>query len=538
MKFDPLKQPYHSNRFCVTAGKGMVASSSALASQAGLSMLKEGGNAVDAIVAAAAVLSVVEPVSNSLGSDTFSLVWMDGKLHGLNASGYAPSGITAEKVLEKYPSGRMPLHGWAPVTVPGAPAAWAELSARFGRLPFKRVLEPAITYAQEGFPVPPMMGFLLERVTSGYHHLFGDAPEFAEWFRVFTRNGEPYRFGDILKLPDHAKTLRLIADSSAREFYEGEIARQLVRQSERDGGYFTLKDLASYRPLWVEPIHVNYRGYDVWEIPPNGQGIVVLMALNILKNFDFTGKQREDAQVLHLQMEAMKMAFADGMHYVTDPRYMGIDYHDLITAEFGKKRAAQITSAASLPEPMEIPASGTVYLCAADGEGGMVSLIQSCFNDSGSGIVVEGYGVALQDRGADFSLDPSHYNCLMPGKRSYHTIIPGFLTRDGKAVGPFGVMGKYMQPQGQLQVVTNMVDFGMNPQMALDAPRWQWTGGRQFEAEPSFDAQIAEILRSYGHEISTADPVSFGRGQVIIRQENGVLVGACESRTDSSIACY
>ena len=227
MHFDPMKQPYHSNRFCLTAGRGMVASSSALASQAGLSMLKEGGNAVDAIVAAAAVLAVVEPVSNSLGSDAFSLVWMDGKLHGLNASGYAPSRITAEKVLEKYPSGQMPLHGWAPVTVPGVPAAWAELNARFGRLPFKRVLEPAITYAQEGFPVPPMMGFLLERVTAGYHRVFGGAPEFAEWFRVFTKDGEPYRFGEMVRFPDHAKTLRLIAETDGDAYYKGEIAEQL-----------------------------------------------------------------------------------------------------------------------------------------------------------------------------------------------------------------------------------------------------------------------------------------------------------------------
>ena len=536
MIFDPMYQPYHSNRFCVTAGRGMVSTGNNLASAAGLEILKKGGNAVDAAIATAAALTVLEPVSNGLGSDAFALVWINDKLHGLNASGYAPSGISAEKVTERYHSDKMPLHGWASVTVPGAPACWAELNRRFGKLSLKEDLEPAISYAQEGYPVTPMLGFLLEGITRSYKEEFGDAPEFAEWFKTFTKNGESYRFGDIIKLENHAKTLRLIAESGAEEFYKGEIAKRIIQQSRRDGGYFSPEDLAGYEALWVEPICVNYRGYDVWEIPPNGQGIVVLMALNILKHFEF--EKREDEQTLHRQFEAIKMAFADAKHYVTDPRYMGIDYRQLITDEFGRDRAKEITEKAKAPAHVELPGSNTVYLCTADSEGNMVSLIQSNFNDFGSGIVIEDYGIALQDRGADFSLDPSHYNYLMPGKRTYHTIIPGFITKNGKAVGPFGVMGMYMQPQGQLQVATNMIDFHMNPQMALDAPRWQWIKDMQFQVEESFDKELVKKLSAKGHEMSFAPFTGFGRGQVIVRKENGILVGGCDSRTDSNIACY
>ena len=505
MNFDPLLKSSPSGRFCVTARNGMVSASNNMASAAGLSILRKGGNAVDAAIAAAAALTVLEPVSNGLGSDSFAIVWMKDKMYGLNASGYAPSGISAGKVAGKYPGGKMPIHGWTPVTVPGAPAAWAALCRRFGKLSLEEDLEPAISYARDGFPVTPMLSFLLRRITKSYRAEFGNAPEYSEWFRVFTKNGESYEFGDMIRLPDHARSLRLIARSEAEEFYRGEIARQLVRQSTRDGGYFTFRDLAGYEPLWVEPVSVNYRGYDVWEIPPNGQGLVVLMTLNILKNFTFS--RRNDISTLHTQFEAMKMGFADGMHYVTDPRYMGVDYHDLITPQFGRERAAEITELARQPEYKQLSGGGTVYLCTADQEGNMVSYIQSNFNDFGSGIVVEGYGVALQDRGADFSLDPASCNYLQPGKRTYHTIIPGFLTKDGRAVGPFGVMGCYMQPQGQTQVVTNMIDFHMNPQMALDTPRWQWINGMDFQVEDSFDHALADELRKRGHRIEYADPV-------------------------------
>ena len=287
LQFDPMYQPYASNRFCVTARNGMVATGSNLAGAAGLEMLKKGGNAVDAAVATAAALTVVEPTSNGLGSDSFALVWMKDRLYGLNSSGYSPRNISLEAVQAQHPDGRMPRLGWTPVMVPGAVKAWPTLLKRFGKLTLKEVLEPAIRYAEEGWPVSPNIALLWERAAAQYGRLLRGQDAYREWFRVFTKDGEPYRFGEIVRFPDHAKTLRLIAETDGDAYYKGEIAEQLVRQSKRDGGCFCMEDLSFYESTWVDPIHVNYRGYDVWEIPPNGQGIVALMALNILKEFDF-----------------------------------------------------------------------------------------------------------------------------------------------------------------------------------------------------------------------------------------------------------
>ena len=538
MQFDPLFQNYPSNRFCVTAKNGMVATGSNLASAAGLEVLRKGGNAVDAAVATAAALTVVEPTANGIGSDAFAIVYIKDQLYGLNSSGFAPELIDPLKIKAEVEDGKMPKFGWTPVTVPGAPKAWASLVKRFGKLSLAECLEPAIRYAEEGYPLSPMLAKMFNNATKKFTDLFGDKPEYAEWFKTFTKEGKkPYEFGDIIKLPGHARALRLIGETDGDAFYKGEIADQIEAQSIRDGGYIRKSDLEAYDVTWVDPIHVNYHGYDVWEIPPNGQGIVALMALNILKEAKFS--HREDVETFHQQFEAMKMAFADGMHYVTDTRFMEVDYHDLISPEYGKMRFEEISKTAQDPKVNQPPKSGTVYLCTADGEGNMVSFIQSNYMGFGSGIVVEGYGVALQNRGVDFSLDENHYNYLQPRKKTYHTIIPGFLTKDGKAVGPFGVMGGYMQPQGHVQVVSNMIDFHMNPQMALDAPRWQWIAGKKFSVEPSFNKAIVEQLIARGHEIEIAtSPVSFGRGQIIVRLDNGVLVGACESRTDSNIACY
>ena len=538
MKFDPLFQNYPSNRYCVTAKNGMVCTGSNLASAAGLEILKKGGNAVDAAIATAACLTVVEPTANGIGSDAFAIVWMKDQMYGLNSTGYAPKNISAEKVKAAYPNNtKMPTHGWTPVTVPGAPKAWAELSKRFGKLSLLECLEPAIKYASEGYPLSPMLAKMFETSTKKFNQMFEGKKEFDEWFRVFTKDHESYHFGDIIRLPDHAKTLKLIGETYADAFYKGEIAEQIVKQSNRDGGYLSMEDFTEFEAWWVEPIHVNYHGYDVREIPPTGQGIVALMALNILKEFEYTHK--DDPECYHKQFEAIKMAFADGMHYVTDPKAMKVDYHEMIQPEYGRERSKEITDFAQEPNFKELPKSGTVYLCCADGEGNMVSYIQSNYMGFGSGIVAEGYGVSLQNRGADFSLDENHYNYLMPRKKTYHTIIPGFLTKDGKAVGPFGVMGGYMQPQGHVQVVMNMIDFHMNPQMALDAPRWQWLEGKKFIVEPSFNNAIVQQLIARGHEIEIAsNSVSFGRGQIIVRLDNGVLVGGCESRTDSNIACY
>ena len=536
LNFDEFFQPYASNRYCITAANGMVATGSNLASAAGLEILQKGGNAIDAAVATAAALTVVEPTANGLGSDSFALVWVKDHLYGLNSSGYSPSNISLEKVKAKYHD-EMPKFGWTPVMVPGAVKAWPTLVQRFGKLSLKEDLQPAIRYAEHGFPLGPMTAKMWERATRLFHQRFDGKAEYDEWFRVFTKNGESYHFGEIVKLPDHARTLRLIADTNGDAFYMGEIADQLVKQSQRDGGYFCKEDLATYESEWVEPISVKYRGFDVWEIPPNGQGITALMALNILNNFEFY--DNNSADTYHKQIEAMKIAFADAKHYVTDQSEMSVDYHRFLTPEYGKMRAAEIVPTAGLPRYIEPPKSGTVYLCTADGEGNMVSYIQSNYMGFGSGIVVEGYGVSLQNRGADFSLNNEDANVLRPHKKSYHTIIPGFLTENGSAIGPFGVMGGYMQPQGHVQVMMNLLDFHLNPQMALDAPRWQWLHDKAVEFEPSFPNAVVQQLALRGHDVSIAtNGLSFGRGQMIVRLPNGVLIGGTESRTDSNIACY
>ena len=340
-----------------------------------------------------------------------------------------------------------------------------------------------------------------------------------------------------MKLQDHAATLKLIGETNAEAFYRGELASRIDAESKKYGGYLRYEDLAVHKAVWVNPISINYRGYDVCEIPPNGQGITALMALNILKEFNFSG--RDLPETFHRQIEAMKMAFSDSFQYVTDPARMVIDYHSLLKPEYGTRRALEMTDRAKVWTHRVPPRSGTVYLCCADGEGNMVSYIQSNYMGFGSGIVIDGTGIALQNRGADFSLDPRDINCLMPGKRTYHTIIPGFLMKDKKPIGPFGVMGGYMQPQGHVQVVMNMIDFHMDPQQALDAPRWQWIRDGSVTVESGFDEGIAKALRRMGHDVRVdLDTPSFGRGQIILRMENGVLVGGTESRTDSNIACY
>lgn len=529
--------PYASQRTATVARNGMVATSQPLAAQAGLDILKRGGNAIDAAIATAACLTVVEPTSNGIGGDAFALVWTkDKQLHGLNASGPAPKSISIEK-LKDLGHGKMPVTGWIPVTVPGVPAAWAALSERFGRLPLTEVLKPAIEYARNGYPLSPTLSKYWKRAYTAYKQRL-QGPEFEEWFRVFAPNGKAPEIGEIWSSEDHAKTLEEIAETKAESFYRGTLADKIAAASKSAGGFLASVDLESYQPEWVDPISVNYKGYDIWEIPPNGQGLVALMALNILKNDQFT--HREDVRTVHLQLEAMKQAFTDGKEYITDPNMMKTRVADLLSDEYGKQCRDQIGETARVPEPGSLPKGGTVYLSTADGEGNMVSFIQSNYMGFGSGIVVPGTGIGMQNRGHDFSLDPEHENALQPGKKTYHTIIPGFMTKDGQAVGPFGVMGGYMQPQGHFQVAMNMIDFGLNPQSALDAPRWQWIEGKKIEVEHSFPNHIIGQLVQKGHQISVShDSGGFGRGQVIMRNpETGVLIGGTEHRTDGSIACY
>ena len=538
--FDPLAQRYPSQRFPIYARGGMVNCSSPLASAAGLSVLRKGGNAIDAAVAAAAALTVVEPTSNGLGSDAFAQVWCEKeqRLFALNSSGPSPMLASVERIIAdgRDRNGSMPTHGWTPVTVPGAPKAWAELVNRFGKLSLADDLAPAVDYAREGYPCAPNLAQAWNRAFELYRRTLHGA-EFDAWFSTFAPDGKGVEAGDLIRLPDHAATLEAVGRTEAESFYRGEIARKIDAESRKYGGYLRFEDLAAFEAQWVEPISVNYRGYDVCEIPPNGQGIVALMALNILKEFEFT--EKDSVETCHRQLEAIKMAFADALHYVTDPADMAVDYHRFLDPAYGASRAREMTERAQVWSHTVPPKSGTVYLCCADGEGNMVSYIQSNYMGFGSGIVVNGTGIALQNRGADFSLDSGNANVLKPGKRSYHTIIPGFLMKDGRPVGPFGVMGAYMQPQGHVQVVMNTVDFRMDPQQTLDAPRWQWMRDGSVTVETRFDPGLAGGLQRRGHQLSYEfDTPVFGRGQMIVRLPNGVMVGGTESRTDSNIACF
>ena len=538
--FDPLYQKYTSKRYPVYARNGMVNCSSPLAAAAGLEILQKGGNAMDAAVAAAAALTVVEPTANGIGSDAFALIWSEknAELFGINSSGRAPMLASIDKIMDekKDAAGRMPRRGWTPVTVPGAPKAWAEISKRFGNLSLSEALAPAVRYAQEGYPCAPYLSQTWKNCFEAYREeLNGEC--FDAWFKTFAPFGRPYNAGEMVMLPDHARSLKLIGETDADAFYTGELAGKIDAESRKYGGFLRYEDLAVHKAVWVNPVSINYRGYDVCEIPPNGQGITALMALNILKEFKFSS--RDIPETCHRQIEAVKMAFSDSLHYVTDPARMVIDYHSLLTPEYGAMRAMEMTDRARIWTHRIPPRGGTVYLCCADSEGNMVSYIQSNYMGFGSGIVVDGTGISLQNRGADFSLDPQDINCLMPGKRTYHTIIPGFLMKDGLPVGPFGVMGGYMQPQGHVQVVMNMIDFHMDPQQALDAPRWRWLRDGSVIVESGFDAGTARALQRMGHDVRVdLNTSSFGRGQIILRMENGVLVGGTESRTDSNIACY
>lgn len=535
LPYDSLLYPYSSQRVTTYARKGMVATAQPLAAQAGLDILKRGGNAIDAAIATAACLTVVEPNSNSIGGDSFALVWTRGKLYGLNASGPAPKSISIEAV-KKAGHERIPSYGMIPVTVPGTPGAWAALSERFGRLPLTEVLKPAIDYAEHGYPVSPTIGKYWE---AGYHSIKAlQGEQFLPWFEVYAPEGRAPGIGEMWRSPDHARTLRSIAETKAESFYRGEYAEKIDAHFRKYGGYLSKEDLAEYKPEWVDPIKVNYRGYDVWEIPPNGQGLVVLLALNALKGFDFTAK--DTVETYHKQIEAVKLAFADGLKYITDPKSMKMSVEQLLSEGYAERRRKLITEKALLPEA-GVPQKGdTVYLAAADEEGNMVSFIQSHAGDFGAGIVIPGTGICMQNRGSGFSLDASHHNALEPGKKTYHTIIPGFITKGSEPVGPFGVMCGMIQPQAHVQVVMNAIDFHLNPQATLDAPRWRWVKERTIEVEPQFPDYIAQALARKGHVVQRAlDSGMFGRGQIIWRDaQTGVLAGGTEPRADGEVAAW
>jgi len=517
--------PYSSARRVVMGKRCAVATSQPLATLAGMEMFWAGGNAVDAALAIAIALTVVEPTSNGIGSDAFALVW-DGKLHGLNASGRSPQKLTLEQFagMDKVPS-----FGWLPVTVPGAVSAWRSLSERWGKLAFEQLFEPAIRYAEEGFPVSPVTAQAWKRAAALYLPLM--AAEFEPFKQVFFPGNRAPATGEIWGSALHAKTLKAIAQSGGDSFYHGEIAQQIADFAADTGGFLTTTDLAAHQADWVKPISTEYRDLTVWEIPPNTQGIAALMALNILEGFDITQYPRESVESYHLQIEAMKLAFADIHRHVTDSQFMEVAVEHLLDKDYAAERRQLIgEQAISLAQP-GLPKGGTVYLATADGEL-MVSFIQSNYQGFGSGILIPGTGIALQNRAVGFTLQAGHPNQVAPGKRSFHTIIPGFLTQGGQPLGPFGVMGGPMQPQGHLQVVVNLADYGMNPQSALDAPRWQFISGNTVLLEQTVPRNVALALAERGHDIQlSADGGDFGKGQIILRGE-GVLVAASEPRGD------
>ena len=539
-QFDPLKYSFASHRNIVYAKKGMACSTSPIASQVGLDILKSGGNAMDAAIAMATTLPLVEPTGNGLGSDCFALVWSekDQKLFGLDGSGVAPMALSAEKVKEAGYTA-VPMNGWLPTMVPGAPSAWAELRRRFGTKSMAELMAPAIQYARDGFCIPVNVYKQWKAEVVRFTAAAEKEPEvFGPWLKYFTKDGKTYEPGDTFVNPDYAATLESLAATDCESYYHGNIMKKIVAFSNETGGFFAESDFENYKAQWVEPISVNYKGYDVCEMPPNGHGITALMALNMLKGLELSDS-RETADVYHKMIEATKLAFVDTKKFVADPRYMRTKVSDMLSDRYADVRRALITDKAVYPEAGDPSCGGTVYFCVADGMGNMVSFIQSNYNRFGSGIVIPGTAITIQDRGANFSLDPESDNYLEGGKKDYHTIIPGFLMKDGKAVGPFGVMGGFMQPQGHVQVVVNTVDYHMNPQECLDAPRFQWVGEKKVQLEREVPADIALKLADMGHEVTIVNSnLGMGRGEIIWRLEDGTLVGGTEPRADGTIAAW
>jgi gamma-glutamyltranspeptidase/glutathione hydrolase len=490
-------------------------------------MLAQGGSAVDAAIAAAVTLTIVEPVSNGIGSDAFAIVWDGKQLHGLNASGRSPAAWTPE-----YFGGKsVPALGWNSVTVPGAVSAWAELHAKFGKLPFEKLFEPAISYGRNGFLVSPTIA----EQWAAQVPLFRDQPGFAE---AFMPAGYAPKPGQRFRFPDHAATLEKIAATNGEVFYRGELAGKLEAHAAANGGAMRASDLAAHRADWVGTINATYRGYTVHEIPPNGQGIVALIALGILEQFDMPSLPADSADSVHLQIEAVKLAFADAQAYIADIDHMPLPPEHLLYKEYLKQRAALIDRNQAKPAAAGTPKGGTVYLAAADAAGMMVSMIQSNYLGFGSGVVVPGTGISLQNRGADFASAERHPNQVGPNKRPYHTIIPGFVTKDGNPVMSFGVMGGTMQPQGHVQVMVRIADHGQNPQAACDGPRFRWVHGTQVSCERGFPHSTLDELRQRGHDLVAVDDYNqFGSCQAIWCLDGGYFA-ASDPRRDGQAAAF
>jgi gamma-glutamyltranspeptidase/glutathione hydrolase len=517
--------PYAWPRKPVLAANA-VATSQPLAAQAGLQMLAAGGTAVDAILATAITLSLVEPVSNGIGSDAYAILWDGRQLHGLNASGRSPAAWTLD-----YFGGQkaMPARGWNTVTVPGCVSAWVELHRKFGKLPFDKLFEHAIRYGREGFLVSPTIaGQWAKQVPE-----LKDQPGFAE---AFLPNGRAPMPGERFSFPAHAAVLEKISRTKGEAFYKGELAEQLAAHAKKHGGVMQAADLAAHKSDWVAPLEMDYRGYTLHEIPPNGQGIVALIALGILEHFDLRSHPVDGADSLHLQIEAMKLAFADAWRYVADIDYMDVKPSALLDREYLKSRSKLIDRKRAQDFGHGTPPKGgTVYLTAADSSGMMVSFIQSNYVGFGSGVVAD--GISMQNRGATFVIKPGHPNCVGPRKRPYQTIIPGFVTRNGQPVMSFGVMGGTMQPQGHAQVMVRIADYGQSPQAASDGPRFRIVQGMDVSVETHFSPATIEDLKRRGHRIVSLpdDYNQFGCAQLIWKLDGGYFAASDPRRDGQAV---
>jgi len=517
MKSFDWANPYPSHRIPLFA-RNVVSTSHPLAAQAGLRMLLKGGSAADAAIAAAAAIVLVEPVSCGLGGDCFAIVWDGERLHGLNSSGVAPAAWNVEYFKRKYGTGtdglaKRPKRGWDAVTVPGVVAGWAALHDKLGKLPFEQLFEPAIEIAERGYTVPPVVAHKWAAAASE----LGEMPGYAQ---AFLPNGRAPGVGEHFHFKDAAYALRRIAESGGRDFYEGELAERIAAFAKAHGGAMTVEDLRGYRPDWCGTISRSYRGYELHEIPPNGQGIAALIALGICERFDLAAMPVDSAQSQHVQIEAMKLAFADLYRYVGDPRSMTVTPEQMLDDAYLDSRAKLIKLDQATHFQAGRPhAGGTIYLTAADESGMMVSFIQSNYMGFGSGIVVPGTGISLQNRGVGFSMDPASANVVEGGKRPFHTIIPGFLTQGGRPVMSFGVMGGDMQPQGHLQTAIRMIDYHQQPQAACDAPRWKVNRDFTLDVESSMNAQTVAGLKGMGHALKSVDDpyMDFGAGQFVWR---------------------
>jgi gamma-glutamyltranspeptidase / glutathione hydrolase len=536
-----FNNPYTTTRLPVFA-RNIVSTSHPLAAQAGVRIMQQGGNAVDGAIAAAAAMTICEPVSNGLGSDSFCILWDGKELQGLNASGRAPQSWNLDYFKRKYGADAVspPKRGFDSVTVPGAVASWVALSERYGKLPFADLLQPAIEIAERGYLMPTVVQQKWAAAYDELHALPGFAQSFLPW-------GRAPNVGELFQFKAAARGLRAIANTKGQAFYGGEIAHAIEKFSSQHNGSLKASDFAAYQPEWVKPIGKNYRGYTLHEIPPNGQGIAALIALGILDKFDVASLAVDGVDSQHLQIEAMKLAFADVYRYVAEPADMSVTAAQMLDDAYLTERAKLIDMKKAQDFGVGNPVKGgTIYLTAADEDGMMVSFIQSNYMGFGSGCVEPEFGVSLQNRGHAFSLDPKALNpanLVAPGKRPFHTIIPAFLTRDGQPVMSYGVMGANMQPQGHLQTLVRMLDYGQNPQAACDAPRWRYNAGLEINVESQMAPDTVQGLAARGHrmEIINDNYQDFGAGQFIWRAGDPKVQGyvaASDSRRDGQVAGY